>query len=66
MKVFNMGRVEILKTLPQQLVSHKKNEMLPMKPEQNEKIIVALRHGYETLKPQCVLRCEHIRLNLGT
>ena len=32
-----------------------KTEMLPRKPEKNEKFIVTLRHGYEALKPQCVL-----------
>ena len=50
-----MGRMKICKILPQQLASHTKKEDVTHETKQNEKIIVALRHGREALKPQYVL-----------
>ena len=55
LEFLKMGRVETLKTLPQQLASHKKNVMFHTKQEHNENVLVALRHGLEAFKPQLVL-----------
>ena len=53
-EVFKMDRVEILKTLPQQLASHKKADVTH-KREYIDNNIAALRHGWEASKPQRVL-----------